>query len=176
MRIRLLPVPIVLLILLVPSPAAAHRDDEFFSRHEGPPGTVVVIHRAYRVVWNGFEAPPGALYHPKRRELTLTEVDRPTRNLEIRIPDVAPGRYALLAYDGSEGGGHITWTVFRVLPGSLPTTGGGFDTTLVRLAAILVAVGLAALSIGVAVSRPRPPSAARSGGSARPRTPSAARA
>jgi hypothetical protein len=146
-RIRSLPASIILLIFLTALPAAAHRSDEFFSRREGPAGTVVVVQRAYRVVWNGFEAPPGAPYHPHRRELTLIEVPQPTRNLEVRIPDVAPGRYALLAYDGSEGGGHITWTVFRVLPSWLPRTGmNGLEVTASMLAVLLLVAELALLS------------------------------
>jgi hypothetical protein len=60
-RVRSVPAAIASLILLMASPAVAHRSDDFFNRQVGPPGTVVVVHRAYSVVWNGFEAPPGAL-------------------------------------------------------------------------------------------------------------------
>jgi hypothetical protein len=159
-RILSLPASIILLILLTAPPAAAHRSDEFLSRREGPASTVVVVHRAYRVVWNGFEAPPGAPYHPQRRELTLIEVQRPVRNLEVQIPNVAPGRYALLAYDGSEGGEHITWTVFRVLPKSLPRTGmNGSEVSASTLAVFLLVAELALLS--TSPNRPSPPSGAR---------------
>lgn len=152
--VRSLPLGLALSTLVsLSNPALAHRDDTFFGRRQGLAGTRVAIHKALRVVWNGYEAPPGAPYHEDRRSLTLLELDEPSRNVTVRIPDVRPGRYALLVYDGSEDGGHITWTVFRVLPRSLAATGPDRTPGLSLL--VLALVGASTLIASSFVDRRR---------------------
>ena len=140
------------LMVLAAPPTLAHRCDGCFNTRSGPPGTVVVIWRAYRVEWNGPEVSPQGPslgpYHPHRRTLTLLSRSEPRRNLRVRVPDVRPGVYSLIAYDGSEGGEHYMWTTFRVQPSSrksLAPTG--------QLVALPVALGVTLLVLGCVLIR-----------------------
>jgi hypothetical protein len=75
-KIHPLPATIVVLILFTAPPAIAHRSDDFFSRRAGPPGTLVVVHRAC-VEWvrgpTGSALPPGeARAHARRASKAAT--------------------------------------------------------------------------------------------------------
>jgi hypothetical protein len=124
---RLALATLITLIVLAPAVALAHRWDGAFSVRSGPPGTVVTVFRAYKVVWNpiGLSA-LGTVERPKQLTLTLIDRDRPKRNVRFRVPAVPPSTYTVAAYDGSEGGAHYTWTVFRVTRPGLAETGGPF--------------------------------------------------
>lgn len=87
----------------------------------GPPGTRVTIVGtvAYRVVWNDsifrFLGPTrGDLYRRGSRTVVVVRIDRPKARVSFLVPKVAPGRYAVVIYDGAEGGEHFTWGFFRV--------------------------------------------------------------
>jgi hypothetical protein len=141
-------------LMLAPS-AVAHRCDSCFTKRSGPPGTTVVITRAYRVIWNGAEVTPQGPsvgpYHPHRPSPTLLDLVKPKRHARIRIPDVPPGVYSLIAYDGSEAGTHYIWTTFRVRPSStsLASTGGSFlGVSAATLVLLVVAIGLTTLARG----------------------------
>lgn len=115
------------LIVLLPSTALAHRQDGAFSVRSGPPGTMVTVFRAQKVVWNPIGLDNlGTVEHRKQPTLTLLDLDRPKRTVRFRVPAVPPGRYTVQAYDGSEGGSHYIWTVFTVTPGLLAETGEAF--------------------------------------------------
>ena len=86
----------------------------------GPPGARVTIVGtvAYRVVWNDpiarFLVPGGDRYRRSSRTVVLVRVDQPRARVRFHVPNVAPGRYAVVSYDGDEGGEHYTWSFFRV--------------------------------------------------------------
>lgn len=134
----------LLAVLLPISPAVAHRCDNCFEPTTGPPGTVVTAARSYRVTWNqDHHYTYKTLYQSKAPTLELFSAPEPRRDVTFIVPDVPPGRYALSAYDGSEGGGHYVYTAFRVTPrsSSLPSTG---PSSL----AWMIASGLAGLLLG----------------------------
>lgn len=92
----------------------------------GKPGTRISIVRtpAYRVLFNPKPgqlgiAPPdlAGAYRPgtPTRTLLTRPRDSPMRIAAFRVPDVAPGIYLVLTFDGSEGGAHNTWDYLRVL-------------------------------------------------------------
>lgn len=131
-------------MLVLASPALAHRCDNCFEPRFGPPGTVVTAPRAYRVTWNqdhyyGLKD----LYRARARTLSLFDATQPRRGVTIKVPKVTSGRYALSAYDGSEGGGHYAYTAFRVTaPASpLPRTGGSMPTWI-AVALMTVLLGM----------------------------------
>jgi hypothetical protein len=98
----------------------------------GTPGTEVAIrHRpAYWIIWNGAGLPQdGALRPVHRKDARTIELVRCSgaprtsvpvllcparRNLSFVVPEVPPGRYPVVIYDGSENGFHYTWDLFRV--------------------------------------------------------------
>jgi hypothetical protein len=88
----------------------------------GPPGTRsrIVGTVAYRVVWNDpiarFLVPGGDRYRRRSRTVGLGRIDQPRARVRFHVPNVAPGRYAVVIYDGDEGGEHYTWSFFRVTP------------------------------------------------------------
>ena len=47
-------------------------------------------------------------------QATITTEPLPEQRVRFRVPRVAPGRYAVIIYDGAEGGTHYTWSFFRV--------------------------------------------------------------
>ena len=49
------------------------------------------------------------------RTVLSRPVDDPVRRASWRVPEVPPGVYLVLIYDGSEGGSHSTWDYFHVL-------------------------------------------------------------
>jgi hypothetical protein len=123
---------VLLVMITVPaSSAGAHRWDGAFSVRSGPPGTVVTVFKAHKVVWNPIGLDDiGTVERPKQPTLTLLERDRPKRNVRFRVPAVPPGTYTVAAYDGSERGTHYTWTVLRVTRPGLAETGPPFSLGL----------------------------------------------
>jgi hypothetical protein len=75
------------------------------------------------VVWNGGGLPhDGSLrpaYRPRAEtiELVRHEVRAARRGIRFTVPDVPPGSYPVVIYDGSEAGFHYTWDPFRVTAG-----------------------------------------------------------
>ncbi len=60
-------------------------------------------------------------YQPEAptRTVLSRDVNAPVRPATFRVPEVPPGVYLMLIYDGSEGGSHSTWDYFHVI-GSPP--------------------------------------------------------
>jgi hypothetical protein len=81
---------------------------------------------AYKIVFNPRPADYGtesaatgyaSAYRPGSPTSTVLSrpVRRPVRRASYRVPDVPPGVYLVLIFDGSEGGTHTTWDYFHVL-------------------------------------------------------------
>jgi hypothetical protein len=73
-------------------------------------------------------------YQPAASTTTVMSrpVDDPVRRASFRVPEVPPGVYLVLIFDGSEGGSHTTWDYFHVLgvaPTSRHVTTGESETT-----------------------------------------------
>jgi hypothetical protein len=113
---------IVMVVLLAPAAALAHNRCGCLSRISGPPGTQVTIERrgwtAYRVVWNGRGFPGHSglnrLHRRGFRTIELVKLPQPRVGVRFRVPRVPPGTYPVVIYDGSEGGTHYVWALFRV--------------------------------------------------------------
>lgn len=85
---------------------------------------------AYWIVWNGSgqfgDRVLRPRYRPEARTVDLVRCSeappnsypvllcRVRRNVKFTVPRVPDGTYPVLIYDGSEGGGHYTWDLFRV--------------------------------------------------------------
>jgi len=71
---------------------------------------------------------------------TVFQNKTPVDGFSFEAPRAAAGRYLLLIYDGTEGGGHYTWDFVTVTA----ITGGGDDDDefIFALVATLVAGGL----------------------------------
>jgi hypothetical protein len=112
---------VVALVLLSPAVALAHGPCNCLSRNSGPPGTKVTIvggWTAYRVIWNG-----GGFHNDMQirrlrrrgsRMIELVRLPGARRGVRFLVPYVPPGVYPIVIHDGSEGGFHYTWAVFRV--------------------------------------------------------------
>jgi hypothetical protein len=139
----------VLVAGLFVAPALAHGPcGGCLSRASGPPGTTVTVTHttAYWIIWNGPVDPQDRVLRPVyRRDAGTMDLVRcrgappgssPVllcpirRNVEFTVPDVAKGTYAVVIYDGSEGGGHYTWALFRVTV----EDESGFDLRMALLA------------------------------------------
>jgi hypothetical protein len=59
------------------------------------------------------------IYHLDQQTQILAEKAHRTR-LSFDVPDVPPGKYLVVVYDGSESGLHYTWETFRVTAGTAP--------------------------------------------------------
>jgi LPXTG-motif cell wall-anchored protein len=71
---------------------------------------------------------------------------RPPRDsVELRVPDVPPGRYLIALFDGSEGGTHYTWDHLTVLGGDADA--GGLDPALAIAAGLLLLAGAGAFAL-----------------------------
>ena len=110
---------VVAVVLAIPTAALGHNRCGCLSRTEGRPVALVTIDRqgwtAYRVVWNG--RGHSNLNRYRRRgvpAIELVRFRRPRRGVRFRVPRVPPGRYPVVIYDGSEGGSHYVWELFRV--------------------------------------------------------------
>jgi hypothetical protein len=113
-------------------------------------------------------------YQPGRMTKTILSIPRrkARSGLRVTIPDVAPGVYIVLIFDGTEGGSHKTWDYYQVLgpppsaraarehdsdraaASTSPPTSGGDD----RSAGPVLALGalVAALALVTLVMRRRP--------------------
>lgn len=154
-RARLLGMIVAVLpaAIVAPAPvASAHGPcGACLSTFRGPPGVPVTVVRttAVEVAWN---PPPavlllgvpddGGYYVPTEPSLILAAAEERERNLTFEVPDVAPGRYLVVIYDGSENRQHYTWDYFRVLASpSPPTKPNRGSDILIRWAVFLAAAG-----------------------------------
>jgi hypothetical protein len=145
-------------VLAVPLPVAgAHGPcgKECLSETSGPPSTDVETRHLKGVlaVWNprpntlGLGVPGTSaacdvgcarrksIFHLDVPSLILDEATRPAV-MRFKVPDVPPGRYLVVVYDGSENGFHYTWQPFTVTSGESDEPAEG----RFRLAAWLPAV------------------------------------
>lgn len=112
---------IVAVLLLAPAAALAHNRCGCLSRSSGPPGAQVTIKggwTAYRVVWNGRglagHRSLNRFHRRGFRTIELVKLPRARRGVRFRVPRVPPGIYPVVIYDGSEGGTHYVWELFRL--------------------------------------------------------------
>lgn len=130
--------PAFLFVALVPHPAIAHGPcgavgSSCLEPNLGPRGTEVTTEgfEGVLAVWNPrpnilalgvpgsskdcdikcAEAKP--IYHFDQPLVVLAEADHRSQ-LQFVVPDVPPGKYIVVMYDGSEGGRHYTWNAFKV--------------------------------------------------------------
>jgi hypothetical protein len=127
---------------------------------QGPPDTQVTVVQttAVEVRWN--PPPPllvlggpdlGRSYVPTEPSFILAARGERRRGLTFEVPDVAPGKYLVVIYDGSEGRQHFTWDYFRVTAGpparTEPIAGGGTVLVPVLWALLGAAVGAGGVSM-----------------------------
>ena len=135
--------------------------------YEGPPGTVVttVDFEGVLALWNPRPnvlalGVPGSskvcdiecaaakpVYHLDLPMVVLDQAPDRSR-LQFVVPDVPPGKFVVVMYDGSEGGFHYTWDTFKVAaqsPNTELTRGDEPGTWNIRW---LVAIGLLLLGVG----------------------------
>jgi hypothetical protein len=122
---------LVVALVLAASAEAHGPCGSCLSRTSGPPKTRVTVRTtAYWIIWNGTGLPQdGALGPVHRRDERTIELVRcrqappdsvpvllcpARRDVSFVVPDVPPGPYPVVIYDGSEGGFHYTWDLFRV--------------------------------------------------------------
>ena len=147
-----------------------------------PGEQLVSTYPTIKIVWN--PVPADFLIGPDdltrahvsgQPRLVLQEQPRPSP-ATFRVPATAPGRYLVLLYDGTEGGGHYSWDYITVRSGPRPPSstrptaaateparraGGLNGPVLVGLAAALVA--LLGASVLVLARRHRTHSGRRTG-------------
>ncbi len=63
-----------------------------------------------------------SIYHFDQPMVVLAEADRRSQ-LQFAVPDVLPGKFIVVMYDGSEDGRHYTYDTFRVTAASADTEG-----------------------------------------------------
>ena len=118
---------------MLPASAPAHGPCNCSFPQLGDPGARVTTRSpAYKIVFNprpsdyvtemrsvGY----ASAYQPTAPTSTVMSrpVDDPVRRASFRVPEVPPGVYLVLIFDGSEGGTHTTWDYFHVL-GPAPAT------------------------------------------------------
>jgi hypothetical protein len=163
-------------LLIGATTAAAHGPCDCITPELGETGVRVRIARttAFKVIFNPKPAQYGAAMRdtgyasayqsgaPTATVLSLPR-NRRQRNAKFRVPDVPPGVYLVLIFDGSELGQHTTWDYYHVI-GPPPATrqaaatpprapeGGddGVKVPVVGLAvATLVLIALVAVTRGV---------------------------
>jgi hypothetical protein len=130
--------PAFLFLALVPHPVIAHGPcgavgSSCLEPNEGPPGTEVTTgdFEGIFAVWNPRPnilalGVPGSskecdincakaksIYHFDQPMVVVAEADDRSQ-LQFGVPDVPPGKYIVVMYDGSEGGRHYTWNTFKV--------------------------------------------------------------
>lgn len=92
---------------------------------------------------------------------TLTLLDRsrrkPLRRWSFRVPDVPPGVYLVLIFDGSEGGAHSTWDYLHVAgPAPRGTVAAAVGDGRARPApALLPVAAAAAVALAAVIARRR---------------------
>jgi hypothetical protein len=119
---------VLITTLVAPTTAAAHGPCDCLVPMLGKPGERVRIARtpAYRVIFNPRPRAYGSAmrqagyqsaYQPRAPSATVVSRRRtsPARDLVFRVPDVQPGVYLVLIFDGSELGQHTTWAYYHVL-------------------------------------------------------------
>jgi hypothetical protein len=114
------------LLTVAPAGSAHGPCSDCTTPKRGRAGTTVRVKwTAVKVVWNPSrrQDPYGQIqdvYHPTEPSVTIFVSKRP-RKTHFRVPRDAPGRYGIAIYDGSEGGGHYTWSYFTIRPRVAPT-------------------------------------------------------
>ena len=133
-----------LFVALFSYPAAAHgpcgaQGSSCLEPKEGPPRTEVTTEgfEGILAVWNprpnilalGIPgsskdcdikcAAAKSIYHVDQLTAVVAETDDRSE-LQFVVPDVPPGEYLIVMYDGSEGGRHYTWDTFRVTGAASP--------------------------------------------------------
>jgi hypothetical protein len=148
---------IALASLMLPAFARAHGPCNCSFPQLGDPGARVTTRSpAYKIVFNPRptdyvtemkSAGYASAYQPGAPTATVMSrpVDDPVRRASFRVPEVPPGVYLVLIYDGSEGGTHSTWDYFHVLgaapaprtasdrAGAAPATEDGVSPALLAL-------------------------------------------
>lgn len=153
------------LCALVPAaPAVSHGPCDCLVPRLGKTESRVRITKttAFKVIFNPTPAQYGAAMRDAGyasayddQAPTAKVVSRPRRqrrrNVRFRVPDVPPGLYLVLIFDGTEGGQHKTWEYYHVL-GPPATTGAGGASTRQRQddATTIVGVGVLGL-IGLGI-------------------------
>lgn len=163
--IALVALLVVILVVLIATPAQAHGPCGCLTPRRGSTATRVSIPRSMvmKIVWNPRPVtfPTGSLmkrharrsYEAQEKTLTLYERPRARSGGAFEVPMVRPGRYMVQIFDGTEGGGHYTWGFFTVAsPSSLPRTG---VTGSYWLAAVLIVLGVV-LIVVANLGPPRP--------------------
>jgi hypothetical protein len=69
--------------------------------------------------------------------------------LQFVVPDVPPGKYIVVMYDGSEGGRHYTWNTFKVTVTSATTERASDNEPPQSDRRWLLAISILVLGLGV---------------------------
>lgn len=114
--------------------AAAHGPCNCLSPNSGPPGTEVSVGSpSFKIVFSPDRAetvygpkslwrtrppgpPPRVVFRTTYRYEPRPDPNAPSPTFDV--PEVPPGRYGVVIFDGSEGGQHYTWDFFRVTDAS----------------------------------------------------------
>jgi hypothetical protein len=91
------------------------------------------------------EAKP--IYHPDLPMVVLDQAPKPSP-LQFEVPDVAPGVYLVVMYDGSEGGRHYTWNEFEVTTESGTVAQAGRRRAEESHIRLLLALGIVVVGAG----------------------------
>lgn len=164
-------------VTLVPDHAIAHGpcgsvgSKSCLEPNEGPPGTEVTTggsggFEGILAVWNPRPnilalGVPGsskecditcaeakAIYRFDQPMVVVAETDDRSQ-LQFVVPDVPPGKYIVVMYDGAEGGRHYTWNTFKVTATSATTEGAIENEPKQSDRRWLLAIGMLVLGIGV---------------------------
>jgi hypothetical protein len=110
-----------MLAIAAPAPAHGPCGDCATPQRAAPGDRVRVKWTAIRVIFNPRrrDVPFGdkelwRAHHPDQRTRVVFRSQRP-RTSGFTVPRVAPGKYGIAIFDGSEGGAHYTWTYVRVI-------------------------------------------------------------
>jgi hypothetical protein len=132
--------------LAAPTLAVAHGPCRCTTPTSGPPGTELAIDtQTLDVVWN---PPPDQLriaptpliagyYVPDTTTERLADNPEPVDFERVLIPEVPPGRYLAVIYDGSEQGNHYTWDYVNV---TASASHGGVNDGAISLDLLAVAL------------------------------------
>lgn len=163
------------LVTLVPDHAIAHGpcgsvSSSCLEPNEGPPGTEVTTggsggFEGILAVWNPRPnilalGVPGSskecdikcaeaksIYHFDQPMVVVAEADDRSQ-LQFVVPDVPPGKYIVVMYDGSEGGRHYTWNTFKVTAASAATEAASGNDPTQSNRRWFLAVGMLVLGLG----------------------------
>jgi hypothetical protein len=138
--------------------------------NEGPPGTEVTTEgsggfEGILAVWNPRPnilalGVPGStkdcdikcaeaksIYHFDQPMVVVAETDDRSQ-LQFVVPDVPPGRYIVVMYDGSEGGRHYTWNTFKVTAAPAATEGASDNEPKQSNMRWFLTIGMLVLGLG----------------------------